>query len=317
MRFKHFISGEKSNQRFILRDDKSGTEAEIFCFGALLNRFSVQCNDTMHNVIDGFNNVEEAKNEITDAFKSCKLNPFVCRMKHGKYEYDSKILTVRKFFLKQHAIHGLLYNADFSLKDCGANDENAFVTLNYRYEEEDEGFPFVYETEVTYKFKADNYLSLVTSVINHSNENIPLADGWHPYFKLDESIDSSTLQFNSDTMFEYDEELIPTGKKIKDEKFLKPILLKGVELDNGFELNGDNISPRCYLCGKILTLCIEPDANYPYLQVYTPPHRKSIAIENLSSARDSFNNKIGLILFEQVGQKTFSVAYKVSQTEVK
>ena len=35
---------------------------------------------------------------------------------------------------------------------------------------------------------------------------------------------------------------------------------------------------------------------YNFLQVYTPPHRKSIAIEPMTCAPDAFNNKDGLIV---------------------
>ena len=44
-----------------------------------------------------------------------------------------------------------------------------------------------------------------------------------------------------------------------------------------------------------LTIHFYPEKSYPILQVYTPPHRRSIAIENLSAAPDAFNNDIGLI----------------------
>jgi aldose 1-epimerase len=36
----------------------------------------------------------------------------------------------------------------------------------------------------------------------------------------------------------------------------------------------------------------------PYLQLYTPADRKSIAIENLSGIPNCFNNKIGLQLMK-------------------
>jgi aldose 1-epimerase len=39
---------------------------------------------------------------------------------------------------------------------------------------------------------------------------------------------------------------------------------------------------------------IYPETSYPYLQIFIPNHRKSIAIENLSAAPDAFNNGIGL-----------------------
>ena len=54
-----------------------------------------------------------------------------------------------------------------------------------------------------------------------------------------------------------------------------------------------------------------PDESYPYLQIYTPPHRKSIAIENLSGAPDGFNNEIGVITLEPGQSALFKTSYKI------
>ncbi len=140
---------------------------------------------------------------------------------------------------------------------------------------------------------------------------MPLADGWHPYFKLGESIDDCLLQFNSETMVQFDESLIPTGKKLIDRRFYRSCLIKDIQLDNCFELNNYEDQPRCFLSKSNITLAIEPDASYPYLQVYTPPHRKSIAIENLSGAPDAFNNGMGLIILHPQEKKVFKTAYQI------
>lgn len=85
--------------------------------------------------------------------------------------------------------------------------------------------------------------------------------------------------------------------------------MKGIELDNCFLLDTSKASSRCILQNGRLRLTIEPNASYPYLQIYTPPHRKSIAIENLSSAPDAFNNGIGLIVVNSGEKKEFSTSY--------
>jgi aldose 1-epimerase len=56
-----------------------------------------------------------------------------------------------------------------------------------------------------------------------------------------------------------------------------------------------------------------PDRSYPYLQVYTPPHRRSIAIENLSAAPDAFNNGIGLISLGPEDSKAFQTRYRIAK----
>jgi aldose 1-epimerase len=53
------------------------------------------------------------------------------------------------------------------------------------------------------------------------------------------------------------------------------------------------------------------------LQIYTPPHRKSIAIENLSSAPDAFNNKIGLIELGPEDSHAFQTRYRIESLSEK
>jgi aldose 1-epimerase len=54
---------------------------------------------------------------------------------------------------------------------------------------------------------------------------------------------------------------------------------------------------------------IYPEKSYPYLQIYTPDHRKSIAIENLSAAPDAFNNGLGLKVLEPGEAATFTTKF--------
>jgi aldose 1-epimerase len=46
--------------------------------------------------------------------------------------------------------------------------------------------------------------------------------------------------------------------------------------------------------------------------VYTPPHRNTIAIENLSAIPDAFNNEIGLITLAPQANAIFSTIYKIT-----
>jgi aldose 1-epimerase len=61
-----------------------------------------------------------------------------------------------------------------------------------------------------------------------------------------------------------------------------------------------------------IQLEIIPARSYPYLQIYTPPHRKSIAIENLSSAPDAFNNGMGLVTLAPGESADFTTTYKLT-----
>jgi aldose 1-epimerase len=55
-----------------------------------------------------------------------------------------------------------------------------------------------------------------------------------------------------------------------------------------------------------------PDKAYPYVQLYTPDHRMSIAIENLSAPPDTFNNGISLMILPPDANAVFTTTYKIS-----
>ncbi|HYK45600.1 MAG TPA: aldose 1-epimerase [Parafilimonas sp.] len=295
---------------FRLRNNETQTEAVVYSFGGLLNAFIVNG----QNVVDGFSSCRDAKENITNGFKSCKLSPFVCRLPQGKYMFNDREYTTGKFFLGKEAIHGLIYDCLFEVTDSGADEKSAFVSMQYKYTKKDEGFPFSYECAITYKLQDGNRLSVVTEVTNMSNDKMPLSDGWHPYFTLGNSVNDLQVQINTNKLLEFDDRLVPTGKILSYNKFQQPELFGDTFLDNCFILSDHN-NPACILKNKTLQLSILPDASYPYLQIYAPPHRKSIAIENLSSAPNAFNNKIGLIVLQPGERKKFYTSFQVQSIE--
>src|SRR5581483_9952577 len=104
-------------------------------------------------------------------------------------------------------------------------------------------------------------------------------------------INDYELQFSSDNMVEFDAHLIPTGNMVHNDAFAHPAVIGDRELDICFELRLTADRPCCVLFNphNRVWLSIFTNTRYPYLQVYTPSHRKSIAIENLSAAPDCFN----------------------------
>jgi aldose 1-epimerase len=84
-------------------------------------------------------------------------------------------------------------------------------------------------------------------------------------------------------------------------------------LDNCFTLDTQECQPLCVLrnAAKKIEVQLFPDESYQYLQIYTPPHRKSIAIENLSGAPDGFNNMMGVITLEPGQSSLFKTSYKI------
>jgi len=308
MPFKIEVDHSEQHPIITLSNSENNSKAVIYAFGGLLNSFSIPINGESFNVMDAYNSVEDAKKNITDGFRSARLSPFTCRLNKGKYNFNNHPYQVEKFFMGPHAIHGITFDAVYEIKETFADEHHASVILHYQYTGFDKGYPFAYDVTLKWKLETGNKLS-VRSAIHHSNPHtIPYAEGWHPYFKLGTDVNDYTLQFDSDTQLEFDETLLPTGKEIKDTRFQYGSLLKDTFLDNCYELN-DSAHPKCVLSNKLIQLTILPESSYPYLQVYTPPHRKSIAIENLSGAPDAFNNGIGLKLLVPNHTYTFTTSY--------
>ncbi|MEP6467820.1 MAG: aldose 1-epimerase [Parafilimonas sp.] len=290
-----------------LKYDEEKSVAEIYSFGALLNAFTI--NKTV-NIIDGFTSPQNAKDNIINGFKSAKLSPYVCRITKGEYAFNDHVYKIGKHFLSDEAIHGLLYDAPFSIVDSGANNVEAFVTLQYDYKNKQEGFPFAYRCLVTYSLQKNNSLTLTTTVENYSDTEMPVCDGWHPYFTLHAKVNDLTLQLNSKKILEFNDKLVPTGKVIAYRKFQQPEIFGKTFFDNCFLLNENN-KPACILKNTKsgLQLTIQPDNSYPYLQLYTPENRNCIAIENLSAAPNAFNNKMGLQILKPKEKTFFKTTY--------
>jgi aldose 1-epimerase len=195
-----------------------------------------------------------------------------------------------------------------------SNTENqCSVTLRYQYDGHIEGYPFPYNCTIRYCLDNTGKLTIQTHLSNPAaaEQAIPISDGWHPYFRLGGKVDEAWLEIASDTMLEYDDQLVPTGKYIFNSEFYPGRKIGNLKLDNGFKLK-DNISPLCTL--KTDKVCLEFIAvkNYPFLQLYIPDHRNSIAIENLSAAPDAFNNGIGLTILEPGAKADFEVQIRIS-----
>lgn len=300
----------------ILKDMSTNTLVEIVpSCGAILHSFSVDHDNETVNVIQSYNNVIEFREQAEElGFLGCKLSPFVCRMKDGTYTFADKKYHIDKFYSGSHALHGLLYNVPFTVSNQFADETMAFVEMSYSYNKMDEGYPFCYDCIVTYKVEKDNNLIINTKVINRSNGLIPIQDGWHPYFTLGDKIDDLQLEFQSKEIIEFDDELLPTGKYSPYQEFGSLKSIKETTLDNCFTLNFRECQPMCVLRNpkKKIEVQIFPDQTYPFLQLYTPSHRNSIAIENLSSAPDAFNNKIGLKILNAGESVTFTTQYKIN-----
>lgn len=297
----------------ILLTGEGGVLAEIIpSSGALLNQFSIHIDGKPLNVIDAFADPAKAASEITPAFQSAKLSPFVCRVRDARYSYEGEIFALEKYKMNGAAIHGLLFDEPFKVVETLDGPAEASVVLQYEYRGSDPGYPFAFDCLVRYTLRGAS-IRLETEVVNVGHRSMPLADGWHPYFTLGRRIDDLEFLFHAREMLEF-ENLLPTGRRLSNTRFNRLERIGATELDNAFVLDQGYKGPACILRDPASGVQIEitPDETYPILQIYTPPHRHSIAIENLSGAPDNFNNGIGLLELQPGETRTFTTTYAIA-----
>jgi aldose 1-epimerase len=296
-------------------EEENGTVISLLPgFGATIHAFTVRTsNGRSFNVIDNYSDLRAVQSDMARSFKGPKLSPFVCRIRDGIYHFDGKEYHFSRLFGDGTAIHGLIYDKPFSILEESTSDRSGTVVLEHTYHKGDSGYPFVYSCQVRYILHADNLLEVATTVSNLDGVVIPIADGWHPYFRLGGKIDDWRMQFHSAAMVEFDRQLVPTGKLVQYNDFETSRVIGDTILDNCFSLKPELVSAACEVRNPEngLSISFFPDASYPYLQIYTPPDRTSIAIENLSGAPDCFSNKMGLTLLSPGHSQIFTVRYKV------
>jgi aldose 1-epimerase len=159
-----------------------------------------------------------------------------------------------------------------------------------------------------------NTLNINTEIINRGNADMPLQDGWHPYFTFGGTVNNLELKFQAREKVEFNDKMIPTGKFLPFDSFLSFKKIGNEKFDDCFVLNFSENVPACVLRDVVqkIQLEIKPDKTYPYLQIYTPDHRESIAIENLSAPPDTFNNGISLIELAAGKSARFHTSFKIT-----
>lgn len=301
---------------FVLTDNNTDTAVFIIpgC-GAMLHAFTVKDDNGVLNIIDSYANKKEFDAEAeSKGFKGLKLSPFPCRIRNAAYRFNNTDYRLSYNLANKAAIHGFLYNKPFTIIEQYAGEDKARIALLYSYKGNISGYPFPYNCEVVYSLQKDRRLTIQTKITNTGNAPLPVADGWHPYFTFHKKVDELELQFNSTGMLEF-VDLIPTGRVVPNYDFLNPHLIGNREIDNSFVLDFAIARPACTLKDAVSgwQLEISPGQSYPYLQIYIPPHRQSIAIENLSAPPDSFNNKMGLTILTPEEVADFTTAYRLNK----
>jgi len=222
-----------------------------------------------------------------NTYASSILFPFANRIEDGIYYFDGK-----QYFLdvnqkeENNSIHGFIYNKTFELIEQKNTNESAEVTLRYQEQTRAKGFPYMYTIILKYILTKDS-IDLNVTVKNTDTKTFPFTIGWHPYFASSDLFNSS-VNFNSNKTVAFNKKNITLG--LKDISLDGKFKIENKTLDDCFVLDTNEISFETPKYSFVLT-STEKDC---FLQLYTPPHLNTIAIEPTTGISDSFNNGIGL-----------------------
>ena len=265
--------------------------------GGMLLNLELILNGKPQSLLDTYSSEQELNETFASTYKGSLLFPFPNRIGDGKYTFDTIQCQLPINFPNEHnAIHGLVYDKTFTLSNSNFTEEFGEIELSYKSDGSLPGYPFSFE--IVNRFRIDNrgQVHITSMVKNNGSRSIPAGIGWHPYFRLNGSVDKLQLSFPSDKYYKVDDKMLPTGETETYKEFNELKAVGNVQLDTCFSLDSDSNSAEISLVDDKtntgITIWQQTGENkYNFLQIYTPPHRNSIAIEPMSCLPNAFKDK--------------------------
>ena len=229
---------------------------------------------------------------------SAVMIPFANRVKEHVFTFEGKVYTLPADS-GNHSIHGLVRHA---MWDVLKKDEDS-IELGYTIACPE--FPSRLHSVISYRLDKDSF-STKFEIENTGELNAPLTVGAHPYFMTHGDWDITADE--PVKKLECVDKYFPTGK-IMDFPIHELSARSGTVFDSCFTGGGD-----LHLHNGKNHILIERK-NMPYFQVYDGEFAegKSVAIEPMTGAPNSFNNGIGLITVEPGGK--FTCSYTITMIE--
>ena len=283
-----------------LRHDPTGQFVTINPgFGGMLHQLGLSDGHTVTELLDTYHSPNALQTTFADTYRGAKLSPFANMVAGGRYTFGGTAYQLPiNWPADGHAIHGFVADKPFDVVSEKSSDTGAELALHYSDAGQTPGFPFPFHLTVTYRLHAETGFSAQTTVENTGETPMPYADGWHPYFRLADSIDRLCLQLPTDTEIVLDNSYIPTGKTTHSTDFERFTPIGNRPFDACFRVKTTDGLARTYLRNPQTDteLCVWQQADaYPYVQIYSPPDRQSLAIEPMTAWPDALNNQQGLL----------------------
>ena len=210
-----------------------------------------------------------------------------------KYSLNASLGNFRRDGNK-NPIHGLLaYSDAWQVVETKATDTDAAVTSRlefYKYPDLMAQFPFAHILEMSYRLK-DGVLEVETRIENLSNSPMPVAIGYHPYFRLHDSPrDQWKVHLAAREHVVLSDKLIPTGER-KPVSLPDPVSLATTQLDDVFTglVAGPDGRAEFSVTGVKEKIAVHYGPKYIVAVVYSPPGRDFICFEPMAGVTNATN----------------------------
>jgi aldose 1-epimerase len=211
-----------------------------------------------------------------------------------RYAFDMELGNVRGAI----PIHGFLTtNSRWRVVEAKADGESAWATSRLEFYREPawmKQWPFAHTIDMTYRLHG-GALEVRTRLENLSDEPMPVAIGFHPYYQLsDAPRDDWTLAVGARTHWLLAANKVPTGETEPIERmFPRPAAttLRGFDLDDVFSdlvRDGEGRAAMS-VTGKSQRLDIALGPKFRSVVIWSPKDSAFICIEPMAAITDALN----------------------------
>lgn len=300
----------------ILRNLITGESLECIPeLGATISTLSLQLKGKATNILEGDSPETLRANPF---YRGRILFPFNDMIPGGVYTFNGSTYNLPVNQPKENkALHGFVYDKPFkTIWEESTRNFCKIIVSKTITSDEHPGYPFDCTLTLSYILRVREFQMNMT-VKNTGNRALPFSFGWHPYFTFGISIDDNTLQMQCDSYIEVDANLLPTRRLLpcNDSRydFAQGKLIGAEPIDMGFTAPRDG---KIFLGGDKGYIIVNQNGDFfNFVQLFIPPDRRSIAIEPVTAATNSFNfSELGLRVLEPNEEATGFVVVKTADT---
>jgi aldose 1-epimerase len=210
-----------------------------------------------------------------------------------KYAFDMSMGNVRGAI----PIHGFVTTTDqWRVVDARADRTAAWVTSRLEFARQPawmKQWPFAHTIEMTYRL-GDGALEVATSIVNASAEPMPIAVGFHPYFRLTDSPrDDWTIALAARTHWLLAPTKVPTGETEPIDRILPGAApaLRDRDLDDVFADLVRDAQGRATMtiAGRSQRLDVVIGSTYKAVVVWAPKQAAFVCIEPMAGITNALN----------------------------